>query len=76
MRYYEYSNDIGENGGRHSGGRPITLFDIDEDDEAIEMADKVILKVMGNENFPRGIILSHLQFDLDASPNYFVLLSD
>ena len=76
MRYYEFSLDIGEAGGRHSDGQPVLFVDIDEDDEVIEMMDKVILRINGDQNYPRGIILQHMHIDLDTEPAYFVLVDD
>lgn len=76
MRYYEVSLEIGEAGGRYSDGTPVLFVDIDENYAVIEMTDKVILRIKGDSNYPRGIILQHMHIDLDTGPAYFVLVDD
>lgn len=77
MRYYASGIEIGEAGGRNSDGVPVLFIDVDEDEEEVfEMTDKVILTITGDENRPRGIILWHMQIDLDTGPDYFVLVDD
>lgn len=75
MRYYGYGIEIGEAGGRHSDGYPVLFFDI-SNKENITMTDKVILRIEGNDHFPKGIVLWHMHIDLDASPAYFVFVDD
>jgi hypothetical protein len=75
LRYYAYTLSIGEAGGRDPDGKPVHFYDIDED-EYIEMTDKVILRIKGNKDAPRGIALWHMHIDLDASPPNFVLIDD
>lgn len=76
MRYYESGVDIGEAGGRFSDGPPVLFVDIDEDNEVIEMTDKVILRINGDQNYPRGIVLGHMYRDLDTGAAYFILIDD
>ena len=75
MRYYGYHIEIGEAGGRHPDGEPALFYDIDEN-KTITMTDKVVLRIEGNDHFPRGIILRHMHIDLDASPAYFTLVDN
>jgi hypothetical protein len=75
MRYYAYTIEIGEGGGRLPNGTPILFHDIDEE-KTLEITDKVILRIKGDESSPRGIVLRHMHFDLDMSPPYFVLIDD
>lgn len=75
MRYYGAGIEIGEAGGRHSDGHPVLFFDINDMEKNLRMTDKVILRIEGNEHFPKGIILWHMHIDLDASPAYFVFVN-
>ena len=75
MRYYAAAVEIGENGGEFPKGNPILFYDMDED-ELIEMANKVILAINGDDDSPRGIILWHMQFDPDDGPEFFVLTEE
>jgi hypothetical protein len=69
MRYYAYTIELGE------AGDPISFIDIDEE-SIIKITDKVILRVAGDKNAPRGIVLWHMHLDLDMSPPYFVLVDE
>lgn len=74
MRYYAYTIELGESGGRLPTGDPISFYDVDEQ-KTLKMTDQVILRVKDDNNFPGGITLWHMHFDLDMSPPYFVLVN-
>jgi hypothetical protein len=47
-----------------------------DENDLIEMNDKVILAINGDEDSPRGITLWHMQLDPDVGPEFFILIDE
>ncbi len=72
MRYCAYTIYQCETSGR---GEPELYYDF-IDNEGVQLTNELILRVVGDDESPKGISLWHLQGDPDNGPEHFVFLGE